>query len=313
MKIVVTLAEGNYFQGACVLFNSLVANGFNGTFVAGCRSLDSVPTIERSVIDAFRSTTAPICSARWEWFCVDTAWHFTNYKPRFMQQVLEAYPDCTSIVYLDPDIVVCAPWHWIEAATEYGPVVAGDVNWSLPAGHPVRQEWKVMIEQVGKSCQHSLDIYFNGGLLGIQRRDRAFLVLWLQFIQEFGASANPLDAEGEIEAWRRGGRWNAMHAPDQDALNIAAMAWPHHLSTFGPDLMGFSAGWLGLPHALGSSKPWKRHYLREAFDGRPPRQVDKAYWVQATGPIQVYPSLKIKTKLVALSVASLIARFYKRV
>lgn len=312
VKIVVTLAEGSYFQGACVLFNSLVANGFSGIFVAGCRSLDSVPISERSAIEAFRSTSVANCSARWEWFCVETTWHFTNYKPRFMQQILEAYPECSSIVYLDPDIIACAPWHWIDSATQYGPVVAGDVNWCLPSGHPARQIWTIMMEKLGISCQQRLDLYFNGGLLGIQRRDSAFLTLWLQLIEEYGSITNPLDAKGDIGAWRHGGRWDAMHAPDQDALNMAAMAWPQRLSTFGPDLMGFSGGWIGLPHALGSAKPWRRHYLREALAGRPPTHADKIYWMQPNWPIVIYPRLKTRIKQIDLSIASFIGRFYRR-
>jgi hypothetical protein len=312
LKIVVTLAEGSYFQGACVLFNSLVAHGFEGIFVAGCRNLENVPSAQRSAIEAFRRSTSHSNTACWEWFVVETTWHFTNYKPRFLLEVLDAYPECTSIVYLDPDIVVCSPWHWIEEATEFGPVVAGDVNWWLFADHPTRHQWLRMIEQAGYRCEHSLDFYFNGGLLGIQRRDQAFLELWHHFIEVFGASTNPLDGKGDIGAWRGGGRWNAMHTPDQDALNMAAMAWPNSLSTFGPDLMGFTSGWIGLPHALGSAKPWRRRYLREALVGDAPRRADKEYWAHAAGPITVYRSRKIRLKQIFLKLAALIGRLYKK-
>jgi hypothetical protein len=312
LKIVVTLAEGSYFQGACVLFNSLVAHGFEGVFVAGCRNLEDVPPRHRAAIEEFRGKGSQPVSARWEWFTVETPWHFTNYKPQFMQQVLEAYPECSSIVYLDPDIVVCAPWHWIETSTEYGPVMAADGNFWLPPMHPTRHQWTGLIEQAGHRCRHSFDLYFNGGLLGIQRRDRAFLDLWVQFIEEFGASTNPLDAKGDIGDWMRGGRWNAMTGNDQDAMNMAAMAWPKPLSTFGPDLMGFSGGWIGLPHATGSAKPWRRRYLREALFGNPPRQADKEYWAQANVPIAVYPKLRIRWQQLAIKTASFLGRFYRR-
>jgi hypothetical protein len=312
MKIVVTLAEGSYFKGACVLFNSLVANDFEGIFVAGCRNLDDVPNNQKSAIESFRDNSIGVHSARWEWFCVETPWHFTNFKPQFMHEVLEAYPECTSIVYLDPDIVVCAPWHWIESATQYGPVVAADGNWSMPPSHPTRSEWKQLIDKAGHRCHRSLDLYFNGGLLGIQRRDRAFLSLWHQFIEEFGASTNPLDAQGDIGSWMKGGRWNALICPDQDALNMAAMAWHHDLSTFGPDMMGFTGGWIGLPHATGSAKPWRRHYLRDALAGNPPRRADKEFWVHAALPIVVYPKLTILLQKIAIALASCIGRFYSR-
>ena len=312
VNIVVTLAEGSYFQGACVLFNSLVAHGFEGVFVAGCRRLEDVPLNQKLAIESFRRRPSEDCAACWEWFPVETPWHFANYKPLFMQEVLEAYPKCTSIVYLDPDIVVCAPWHWIESATQYGPVVAADGNWSLPPGHPTRNDWKQLIEKADHSCHQSLDLYFNSGLLGIQRRDRSFLTLWHQFIEEFGASTNPLDAKGDIGDWMRGGRWNALLCPDQDALNMAAMVWPRDLSTFGPDLMGFTGGWIGLPHATGSAKPWRRRYLREALAGYPPRRADKEFWAHAALPIVVYPKIKILLQKNAVTLASFIGRFYSR-
>lgn len=295
-----------------MLFNSLVAHGFEGVFVAGCRSLEDVPLRERAAVEEFRDKVFLPVSARWEWITVETPWHFTNYKPQFMQQVLEAYPDCSSIVYLDPDIVVCAPWHWIEASTKYGPVMAADVNFWLPHMHPTRHQWTCMIEQAGHRCSHSFDLYFNGGLLGIQRHDRAFLDLWIQINNEFGASTNPLDAKGDIGDWMRGGRWDAMTGNDQDSLNMAAMAWPNPLSTFGPDLMGFSGGWIGLPHAIGSAKPWRRRYLREAIAGNPPRQADREFWAHAALPISVYTQFQIIRQQLAIKIASFLGRFYRR-
>ena len=312
MNIVVTLAEGSYFQGACVLFNSLVAHGFEGVFVAGCRSLEDVPPKQKLAIELFRCRASEACAACWEWFPVETSLHFTNYKPQFMHQVLEAYPECSSIVYLDPDIVVCAPWHWIETATEYGPVMAADGNFWLPPMHPTRHEWSNLIELAGHRCQHSLDLYFNGGLLGIRRRDRAFLDLWSHFIEQFGGITNPLDARGDLGDWMQGGRWNTMIGNDQDAMNMAAMAWPKSLSTFGPDLMAFAGGWVALPHATGSAKPWRRHYLREAFAGQSPRRADKEFWTHAAEPIVVYPKLTIQLQNSAVALASFMGRIYRR-
>ncbi len=295
-----------------MLFNSLVAHGFDGVFVAGCRSLEEVPPNQRSAIEAFRSSPNGACATRWEWFQVQTPWHFANYKPLFMQQVLDAYQECSCIVYLDPDIVVCAPWHWIETATEYGPVLAADGNLWLPCMHPTRHQWIDLIEQAGHPCKHSLDLYFNSGLLGIRRRDRAFLDLWIQLIEKFGASTNPLDGKGDIGNWIYGGRWHALLAPDQDTMNMAAMAWPHSLSTFGPDLMAFSGGWIGLPHAIGPAKPWRRRYLCEALAGNPPRRADKEFWVHAGFPIAVYPKITMLFKKLSVALASFVGRFYGR-
>jgi hypothetical protein len=313
MNLVVTLAERDFFYGACTLFNSLVKHGFDGTFLVGCRKMSDVPGFLKSSISQFSDEHANCDGPCLKFIHVDTTWHFANYKPLFMRQVLDAYPTCSTIYYLDPDIVVAAPWRWFEESAKGGPVVAADVNWCMPSTHPTRRQWISLIHEAGDKCNNNFSLYFNSGMLGLHRKDQRFLELWHNYTVMFGSIKNPLDGKGDIGVWRQGGRWDVIHSPNQDTLNMAAMAWPTSLVTFGPDLMGFLNGWIALPHAIGSAKPWRRKYLREALAGKPPRLVDKIFWDHASSPIRVYTTFKIRRMKLTILLASFLGRFYRSI
>jgi len=300
MHYIVTLVEGDFLSGACVLFNSLIHNGFDGCFVIGYRDLSECPHESlRSLKQADRNV---------KWIMLDTSLHFTNYKPQFMKLVLDTCKDCASISYLDPDIIANCPFSWFSAWCEGGPAVCADVNWWMPSQHPTRREW---ISITGLSVHHHLDLYFNGGFLSLRRQDYGFLDLWQQIIEQHGDADNPLDSKGDIGIWRQGGRWFPFFAPDQDALNVALMAWDGPITALGPDVMGF-AGPALLPHAVGGAKPWRVNYLRRAMLGQPPRLVDKLYWDHANYPLQSTAKLTYYFQNISLKIASFMARFYKR-
>ena len=300
MHCVVTLAERNYFYGACVLYNSLIRNGFSGQFVIGYRDRHLLP---QQPLAAMQRESGKIHLVE-----LSTTTHFTNYKPAFMRQVLASYPELTAITYIDPDVVVDAPCSWILSWCEGGPAVCADVNWWMPRQHPTRRQW---LETTGLKMSHSLDFYFNGGFLSILRSDCGFLDLWQKLIQENEDSNCPLDVQGEIGTWRKDGRSNPFMAIDQDALNIALMHWQGSITALGPDAMGFD----GIPilaHALGDGKPWARSYMRGSFLGIPPRMVDKLYWKYADHPLQSHSNRAIHIKSLSLKLASLVGRFYRR-
>lgn len=300
MHIVVTLVERDFLYGACILYNSLIRNGFDGLFVIGFRHPGKLPASARIT---FKQHPEKVV-----WSELDTPLHFTNFKPHFMQQVLETYPACTTITYLDPDIVVNCPYHWIASWAEGGPAVCGDVNWRMPANHPTRRQW---LQHTGLQAHHQLGLYFNGGFVSVRREDQAFLGRWKDLIERWGNSDNPLDGKGDIGAWRNGGRWLPFMAPDQDALNIAVMCWEGSITTLEPEVMGF-AGFGELPHAVGSNKPWRRNYLLEALRGIPPRYVDRVFWSNASHPLQPYKKWYLSYKRLTIAFASLFSRFYRK-
>ena len=300
MHIVVTLAERDYIHGALVLFNSLLRNGYEGLFVIGFRNATSMP------IKPLRALQEQAQNA--DWLELDTPLHFTNYKPAFMREVLDRYPECEKITYLDPDIVMDCPFDWISSWSDGGPAVCGDVNWLMPSQHPTRRQW---LQFTGMDVHHHLDLYFNGGFLSLRRQDSGFLQLWHDLIERSGNAGNSLDGKGDISEWRKGGRWLPFMAIDQDALNVALMVWPGPVTTLGPDVMSFTA-YGELPHAHGSNKPWRRRYLLEALQGKPPRFVDKVYWAYADAPYSAYSRLAIWLRRLEIKLASFIGRFYGR-
>lgn len=308
MHAVITLVEGDFLKGAAALYNSLVANQFDGVFLVGNRGRDALP---KTVLDSMESV--PGHCPRIEFIRVDTQWHFTNYKPAFIRKIFEDYPEFDAITYLDPDIVVCGPWAWLASWCGHGPAVAGDVNWRIGPNHPTRHDWHALLRRINLEPNHCPETYINGGMVSVQRNDLPFVLLWERLIEEYGAADNPLDGIGDITAWRQGGRWNPMHTPDQDALNLAAIAWEHSLCVLGPDAMGFAPG--GPPllaHAVGPNKPWQRHHLSEAIRGRPPRFVDKAYHERLIEPIALYKKARHRRCALALKLSALIGRFYRR-
>jgi hypothetical protein len=299
MHFVVTLLEKDFLHGAVVLYNSLKRNEFNGFFVIGYRERDALPA---SACIAFDQHSENVV-----WTELDTPLHFTNFKPQFMQQVLESYPECTTITYLDPDVVMNCPFHWIASWADGGPAVCGDVNWRMPSNHPTRRLW---LARTGLKLHHQLDLYFNGGFVSVKRNDLAFLNLWKDIMIRWGAADTRLDTQGDISQWRNeGGRWLPFMAVDQDALNIAAMCWEGSITTLGPEVMGF-AGFGELPHAVGNGKPWKRSYLLHALQGKPPRYVDKVFWRYADRPLGLYSAPRRLWIRFSLVLASLIGRFY---
>lgn len=300
MHYIVTLVERDFLYGASALYNSLIANSFSGIFVIGFRELATLPASAKQALE--------INTVNIEWHKLETKLHFANYKPQFMQQVLDLHADCTKITYIDPDIVLSCPFQWIDSWADGGPAVCGDVNWWMPATHPTRRQW---LATTGLIPYHKLDLYFNSGFVSVRRDHRAFLDLWTELIERWGNSDNPLDGKGDIGSWRKGGRWLSFMSPNQDTLNIALMCWKGTITTLGPDVMGFS-GFGVLPHAVGSGKPWRKNYILEALKGIPPRQVDKVFWRHASKPVNPYHGVFVFFRRLSISIASIISRVYKQ-
>jgi hypothetical protein len=165
--------------------------------------------------------------------------------------------------------------------------------------------------QTGFDIKHHLDLYYNSGFLSLRREDRRFLQLWESLITQYGSTDNPIDGNGELGNWRKGGRWLPFMTPDQDTLNIALMAWAGPITTLGPDAMGFVGAAL-MPHAIGTPKPWQKHFTFNALQGKPPRQVDKLYWSYANSHLHTHGFTLTTLKRLSISIASFIGRFYRR-
>ncbi len=303
---VCTLFDGDYHLGAAVLANSLLAAGFSGELVAGVRGAPPPWMQGRSVLEL-----GPL-SVRTE--VLTTSRHLTNYKPDLLLALRERTAD--PIWYLDPDIVVDAPWSFFAEWSEAGIALCEDVNSPLSANHPRRAGWRRHFEPHGFALSFREPAYVNGGCVGVRADHTAFLALWRDLQLAMADAIGGLD-----QTKLGGGTSNRMRDPhfcfnasDQDALNAAIEAAPAGLrfSILGAEAMGFRPGRTVLPHALGTPKPWRKHYIRESLAGRPPTAADKAFWLHAAGPIAPFPPSLVARRRRALRLAAFLGRFYRR-
>ena len=60
----------------------------------------------------------------------------------------------------------------------------------------------------------------------------------------------------------------------------------------GQDGMDFQFGGGGyvMSHAAGGVKPWKKNYVLSALNGIKPSIADKAFWQNASSPINAHPA-----------------------
>lgn len=318
-SVVCTLFEGHYHFGVAVLANSLYARGFRGDLYAGYRgalppwyglATDNVDDLgpggkTLQLEENFRLHLVPL----------ETDRHLTNFKPEFMLQIWDGpAKDAMRMFYFDPDIVVVAPWVLFDEWVEYGLALCEDVNSPLGENHPRREAWRKYYRKNGIALSFKVATYVNGGYIGLTTENKTFLNLW-KLIQKYMGSA--------IGGLHRSALSNTMipeltgaFAPfgktDQDALNATLEAWGGKLSIVGKDAMGLIPGDILLPHAIGHPKPWQWNPLKQSFYGRPPRRVDVEYWKHANGILQAHSEGLVKQRLVAMRIASLIGRFYRR-
>jgi hypothetical protein len=316
MRVVVcTLFEKQYHFGVAVLVNSLARAGFRGTVVAGFRG----------PLPPWASAARPVGTDTWELVIPDaptllfqrleTDSHFTNYKPQFMCNVLDR-PDTDAVFYFDPDVMVNTTWHYLAEWLTCGLAVCDDVNSPIAENHPLRVGWRRFFAGSETELRYRGSRYANGGVVGVVRAHREFLVLWDRMLAEVTISLGGADVVG-IDGGRMledpYGFANCFRQPDQDALNAAIEASPQvPVSFLGRQAMGFDAGAPLLPHALGPRKPWSRRFIREALGGRPPARVDRAFWNMADGPLRPYSATHLAAARFSVSLAAGLGRLISR-
>lgn len=317
-SVVCTLFEGHYHYGVAALVNSLHEQGFRGDVYAGYRgkrpawacfpvadqSIDWVGAESFQVAEGLQLHLLPLT----------TDYHFTNFKPDFMLMLWGGVAqNAQQLFYFDPDIVLLAPWSFLQDWATCGVCLCEDVNSPLAEFHPRRVAWRRYFLDNGIELRFRNAIYVNGGFVGVQ--SKAFLVLW-QKIQEVMApqigGLNRSSLTGTPLAATHQGPLAPFGKTDQDALNATVEAWQGDVSFMGKEAMAFEAGTILMPHALGQPKPWQWPYLRQAIQGKPPRLVDRAYWNSANVVIQSQPNFRVSLKKATLTVAAFIGRFYRR-
>ncbi|HEX2853333.1 MAG TPA: hypothetical protein VHO24_08850 [Opitutaceae bacterium] len=272
-----TLCEPAYLVGAAALFNSLIASGFQGTFIVGLKGgpggwLLTLPAGVPAGVNV-RVIAAP--GDR----------HLTHGKALFARRILdELEPACTGIAYFDPDVVVKAKWSDITARILTTACVCADEN--APPWLGQEAPWsRFAAEQTGLST--AMDgACCNGGFVGALRAHRAVLDLWEKLI--LACVQRGFDP--------REFTWNGERAlpfffVDQDMLNLAIRLAGAPVWIGGPETMDFRPGGNWLSHAISTPKPWGRWYLPRVLAGRTVRQCDVAFWENAAKPIPAVPAV----------------------
>ena len=319
MKIAVcTLFEGNYGLGAGVLANSLVRHDFRGTIYAGYRGprpswVESLSKVPSSPGSPARVRVGP--NVHLELLPLETNSHLTNYKPEFMLSLLRGRaPDADALLYLDPDIVVNEGWQFFQDWLSCGVALCEDVNSPLHHSHPRRRGWRKFYADRGIQLRGGESFYANGGAIGVSKSDVEFLEIWEQATRLMGEEIGGLQAAkvaGGHEFAMRGFA-GCFDCSDQDSLNASIEAYRGSISLLGQEAIALKPGHAVLPHALGGRKPWNCSYLADAFSGRPPRLVDKLFWMDADSPIQVFAAGRIALKQAAIRFSAALGRFYAR-
>lgn len=303
-QIVCTLFEGSYGMGAAALFNSLIAAGFSGTVYAGFRG--ALPNWAVEVQKAQGYVTGSKAKLVIEFVPLDTDWHLTNYKPRFMLQIMEMKERAAEgILYFDPDITIRCEWDFIRDWLGFGMAFCEDVNSPMHATHPRRMMWRRMFPSLRQDFA-SDNIYVNAGFVGVRRQDLDFLRMWESIIMQ----AAPFT--GGPAAWYGDAipkPFSPFAAFDQDALNIALMANKSPVSIVGPEGMDFKSGGYIMSHAIGSPKPWIGTFLGKALRGRAPSLADR-YFVKnlLSGPLKPISDLQLAIMRLDLFLAKLVSK-----
>ena len=304
---VCTLFDGHYHFGLGALVNSLYQNGFRGIVWAGYRG--ELPFWAINAQSGKRYNEFHVgegCAIRF--IKVETKVHLANYKPQFMLKVFREFSsEVSGLVFFDSDIVIKCRWSFYEEWMQRGIALCADgVYTHCPADHPLRFSWLDYAEHKQLACVRRLSIYYNSGFVGVSKQWSAALEIWqdlLEGLPEIGV---------DLHAFMPGDRTQAFYVPDQDTLNIMAMVTEYPISTVGPEGMDFAGGGYIMSHAPTGAKPWRKHILREALNGKAPTLADKVYWQNVETPIQLYPPRHLSWKRFCLRCGAAIGRFIRR-
>jgi hypothetical protein len=310
--VVCTLFEKHYHFGLAALVNSLYRHGYRGPIYAGYKGalpFWSTGRKDNPQLGWLNASTMVVAEGLEIHFLpIESEFHLSLYKSYYMEELFNTVAiDADGIAYFDPDIVIKFNWKFFETWMTNG-VALVDENITRPANHPTRKEWEKVIEKINRKTVRGMNTYLNGGFCGVSKQNIEFVKVWSQ-VTDAGIKYFNLNPAKWI---RIRDNSYAFFNLDQDALNITAMCCDTPISEIGPEGMDFIPGGFTMSHAFGQPKPWRKRFVRSALKGQGPSLADKAYWVNVTGPIQLYGRGFLKVKALKLTVASFIGRFYRR-
>jgi hypothetical protein len=301
-SLLLTLYQNDYHLGAAAMINSALRQGFAGRIVLGHDGSD-VPTwtsqLQRMDQDSFRLQGMEIVFRE-----LKTPRHFGFHKPFAMRQMLDEYPDCEQIFYVDPDVLFLSPWKFFGDWAMLGVAYCLDCHFPyLPSTHPWRNAWYNLITTAGHSVARIPGHYPNSGFVGLSREEVRFLDIWKDLTLAYEK------AGGDTKSFQLEERHHAI-VGDQDLMAAALMAWDGRESVVGPEGMGFTDYFYLLAHDVARPKAWRRKFIREALEGVKPSAASALFLKYCEGPITVLPDLEARR--FSYKIAQTISRVWKR-
>lgn len=302
-----TLFEGDYHIGLAAFLNSLVRAGYTGTVWAGFRGPLPPWSNQLKRLDGNPDAFIVGESVRLIFLPLTTSLHLTNYKPRFMLDLLGSKAqDCDYLWYFDPDICLRCNWSFFTRWQFNGIALCEEiVNYNLSENSPLRYQWMNIGREMGLGNPRPVRGYFNGGMVGVSAAHIHFLELWQHILDR------AVSETYDLSTFKPGTPDMPFNATDQDALNMAAMYVDFPLTTMGPEAMGLIPSGFTMYHAVGY-KPWRGSLLLRALGGNPPSNATKFFFTQVSSPIRAYSRPRLAVKWLACSIAAFIGRFYER-
>lgn len=315
-----TLFEGDYHFGFAALVNSLICNGYTGNIYAGYRG--GLPkwagTPIKTTLDTWENVSILNVGDNVIVYFIplETDYHFTNYKPDFMLELLAG--PCKkndNIFYFDPDICVAEQWSSFEQWVEYGVALCEDVNSPLPENHPRRAGWRKYFSQYKIHLKFRGTEYVNGGFVGVCRKNYNFLTLWkniqIAMADEIGGLEKSAFKSSLMEA-NKLSDFYLFNRTDQDALNSAVEAFEGMISIIGQEAMAFKSGTRMMSHALGQPKPWQTKNFIHALKGKSVSTAKSDFWSNCNLSLRAYNNLSLKINKILIDVAKATSRIYGR-
>jgi hypothetical protein len=213
-------------------------------------------------------------------------------------------------VYLDPDIVVKCAWSEVDDWCARGIAAVADTNWLIPESSPVRARWRQLRDElsvgpVTGETGGALDIYCNSGFVGVPTSDLAFLKLWRDLMQAVLARDIYRDVAMQSHL-------EVLGHLDQELFNLALMSFAQRVSLRGPEAMDFAPGGNVFSHAIGSPKPWQKHFVRSALTGKPPSKIDREFLRYSGEPLPALDRRQRRLRLAEYAVARAIGSIFRR-
>jgi hypothetical protein len=304
-QVICTLYEGDFHFGVAALINSIVKGGFRGLFWVGNRGELPAWTAK---LTRREDGLFEVGDALLGFEAIESSRHFGQFKPEFMSRTIEKGIAKKHIWYFDPDITVRCEWSFFERWVRHGVCICQEITMgTMPSNHPIRCEWMELARNAGwGEPVRQQERYYNSGFVGMDIEHRSYFETWKAAVRLANSAGVKQDQ------FQKGSRAQTFYTIDQDTMNITTMYAKVPLTTIGPEGMGWVTGGFTMYHTLGRKKPWRKKFLKLAFEGDPPVGGDKHYLQSVEGPIEPYTTGELKSLKRAANWATLIGRFYKR-